>query len=114
MQDSEPETRRERYLPIRLTALKALDARATSSEQGVQALPGEAVCLQPLLQVWLDEFLRSACKSADARAPRARVSAAINRIETGDFGWCRQCDEFIGLGLLDRDPLRELCRQYEA
>lgn len=113
MQDSEPETRQERYLPILLTALEALDARATNSKQGVQALP-EAVCLHPLLEVWLDEFLRSVCHPANARAPRARVSAAINRIETGDFGWCRQCDEFIGLGLLDRDPLRELCRRCEA
>ncbi|MBE0455259.1 MAG: hypothetical protein IBX58_16490 [Roseovarius sp.] len=114
MQDSEPETRHERYLPILLRALEALDARASRSEQGVREIRGEAACSQPLLQVWLDEFVRSACQSADTRAPRAEVLAAIDRIGTGDFGWCRQCDEFIGLGLLDRDPLRELCRQCET
>ena len=38
----------------------------------------------------------------DARA-RA-VAAALERLDTGDFGWCDDCGEFIGVKRLDLDP----------
>lgn len=44
------------------------------------------------------------------RAARGRaVSAALDRIEEGAFGWCEDCGEFIGTGRLDVDPCAMRC-----
>lgn len=42
-------------------------------------------------------------------AERARVLAALRRIETGDFGYCLNCDEEIAPRRLEIDPAVPLC-----
>ena len=39
----------------------------------------------------------------------ARISAALKRIEAGDYGYCTVCDEPIALKRLDNDPATPLC-----
>ena len=44
------------------------------------------------------------------RAARAeRIAAALNRIEEGEFGWCRDCGEPIPRARLDLDPTLATC-----
>ncbi len=36
---------------------------------------------------------------------RIRIDAALERIETGDYGYCTVCDEDIALKRLEHDPV---------
>ena len=38
-----------------------------------------------------------------------RIDAALQRITSGDFGFCSQCGEDIGLERLEFDPTTPLC-----
>jgi len=37
------------------------------------------------------------------------LMAALKRIETGDYGYCHNCDDAIGAGRLGIDPAVTLC-----
>lgn len=37
------------------------------------------------------------------------ISAALSRIESGDFGYCLKCDELISIERLQVDPAASLC-----
>lgn len=37
------------------------------------------------------------------------LRAAMERLASGDFGWCGDCGEFIGLKRLDLDPTLQRC-----
>ena len=39
----------------------------------------------------------------------AALSAALKRMDEGDYGYCHQCDEMIGAGRLVIDPATMLC-----
>jgi DnaK suppressor protein len=38
-----------------------------------------------------------------------RIAAALNRLESGDFGHCVRCDEAIATPRLELDPAATLC-----
>ena len=38
-----------------------------------------------------------------------RISAALSRMESGDFGYCLKCDELISVARLQVDPAATLC-----
>jgi DnaK suppressor protein len=38
-----------------------------------------------------------------------RISAALARLESGDYGYCVTCDEEIAAGRLEVDPAAEQC-----
>jgi DnaK suppressor protein len=40
---------------------------------------------------------------------RARITAALRRIEGGDYGYCLNCDEEIAPRRLEIDPAAPLC-----
>ncbi len=40
---------------------------------------------------------------------RQRVDAAMQRLDTGEFGWCLRCGEAIGEPRLQYDPSVPLC-----
>ena len=40
---------------------------------------------------------------------RQRINAALERIETGDYGYCTVCDEDIALKRLENDPSAPNC-----
>ncbi|MCL5777368.1 TraR/DksA family transcriptional regulator [Limibaculum sp. FT325] len=42
-------------------------------------------------------------------AQMKRIDAALARIEGGDFGWCLDCGEEIGLRRLQLDPAAPYC-----
>jgi len=37
------------------------------------------------------------------------ITAALSRIESGDYGYCSRCDEVISTGRLEVDPAASLC-----
>lgn len=43
-----------------------------------------------------------------------RISAAIQAIAHGDYGYCRRCDEAIGYGRLKAQPETPLCIQCQS
>ncbi len=38
-----------------------------------------------------------------------RISSALSRIESGDYGYCLECDELISVARLEVDPSALLC-----
>lgn len=40
---------------------------------------------------------------------KARLRAALGRIEAGEFGWCDACGDAIGTGRLQLDPSATRC-----
>lgn len=46
---------------------------------------------------------------AKTRQRLIRIKAALNAINTGDYGYCRRCDEEIGLPRLMAQPEAPLC-----
>lgn len=40
---------------------------------------------------------------------RAKIAAALNRIDEGEFGWCADCGSEIAAKRLDIDPAAHLC-----
>lgn len=38
-----------------------------------------------------------------------RIGSALGRIESGDYGYCLECDEEIALARLEIDPAAPLC-----
>lgn len=42
-------------------------------------------------------------------AERDRIRAALQRIETGDYGWCAACGEPVAKARLAHDPSAALC-----
>lgn len=43
-----------------------------------------------------------------------KIAAALNRIETGDYGYCTQCEEEIAIKRLEFNPSVSLCIQCAA
>ena len=39
----------------------------------------------------------------------ARIEAALQRIDQGEFGWCLECSHPISVGRLQADPAAPLC-----
>ena len=37
------------------------------------------------------------------------ITAALSRIESGDYGYCTQCDELISVARLEVEPAASLC-----
>lgn len=38
-----------------------------------------------------------------------KISAALSRIESGDYGYCLKCNELISIARLEADPAASLC-----
>ena len=43
-----------------------------------------------------------------------KIEAALNAFVTGDYGYCRRCDEAIGFGRLQAKPESTLCLTCQA
>ncbi len=60
----------------------------------------------------MDAMQAQAMAQASARQRRImlqKIEAALRRIEDGDFGQCRSCDEPINPKRLELDPTAVLC-----
>jgi len=62
--------------------------------------------------VALDQQSVGRLSRMDALQGQARIraiDAALHRLQADEFGYCRDCGEFIGLRRLDLDPLAQRC-----
>ena len=60
----------------------------------------------------MDALQQQAMAEAEQRRRRsdlARIDAAFRRIEEGEYGWCGECGEPIGLRRLQVDPMATKC-----
>lgn len=60
----------------------------------------------------MDAMQQQAMASAQDSRRQARlvaINAALRRLEEGDFGFCTDCGDFIGLSRLDLDPVLMRC-----
>ena len=44
----------------------------------------------------------------------SKIDAALRRIDEGEYGYCRRCDEPIGFGRLQAQPESSLCLQCQS
>lgn len=57
----------------------------------------------------LQQQAMAAAQDARRHARGRALEAAIRRIESGEFGWCDNCGEFIGMRRLALDPTIARC-----
>ena len=60
----------------------------------------------------MDALQAQAMAQANERARKhdlVRIEMAERRLETGDYGYCRECGEVIAEGRLAIDPMAEVC-----
>jgi DnaK suppressor protein len=60
----------------------------------------------------MDALQMQAMAQAEARRAQFQlrmIAAALKRIETGEFGYCQNCDEEIAIGRLEANPSTPLC-----
>ena len=60
----------------------------------------------------MDALQRQAMAAANARrrsAERQRIDAALQRLDEGEYGFCRECGEDIAPARLRLDPAVALC-----
>ena len=109
---SEPtdEDLRARYRARLSADLDAL--RTASDETGADRRPVELDQSSVGRLSRMDAMQQQAMAAAqDARRHRRmrEIAAALDRIETGEFGYCAACGGFIGLARLDLDPALRRC-----
>ncbi|MGI9388584.1 MAG: TraR/DksA family transcriptional regulator [Boseongicola sp.] len=65
----------------------------------------------------MDALQRQALAQATQRrrlARRARIKAALSRMEQGEFGYCQDCGELIPADRLKLDPTLSICIECAA
>lgn len=103
---SDPHEIRRRLLD-RLADLEAED-RAGAEDRSVVELDQTSVGRLSRM----DALQRQAMAQAAARrraAERVRVAAALDRLESGEWGFCTDCGEEIPAARLAADPAAALC-----
>lgn len=61
----------------------------------------------------MDAMQQQAMASAQDARRNGRIralNAALQRLDAGEFGWCNECGDFIGLKRLELDPAVMRCR----
>ena len=96
-------------LHARLAELGAEDAAGAAGQKTVE-LDQQAVGRLSRM----DALQNQAMAQAQARrrqAERAKIHAALKRIETGEYGYCTDCGEDIAPARLAADPAIALCAE---
>jgi len=94
-------------LTARQQELASLSAIAEDSRAAVELDQSKVGRLSRMDAMQQQEMAKA---SEAHRAQELRkIEAAITRIDTGDYGYCVQCDEPIALKRLEIDPAVALC-----
>jgi DnaK suppressor protein len=101
----------DRLLPrmqAELAELKANSAQTSADRKPVE-LDQQSVGRLSRIDAMQQQAMAAAQEAR--RHGRARaLEAAIARVDSGDFGWCADCGDFIGAQRLDLDPTIMKCR----
>ena len=102
--------RLERYraaLTARLAEIAEEEDRGRAGQDTV-ALDQQSVGRLSRMDALQNQAMAKAQGARRAGAVR-RIRAALERIETGEFGYCTDCGEDIGAARLDADPTLPRC-----
>ena len=103
-----PETARFKDLiQDRLTALEAENQLGRDTQSVVQ-LDQQSVGRLNRMDALQQQAMAQATDQRRELEIR-RISAALKRLETDDFGYCLECDDEIARGRLEFDPSLTLC-----
>jgi len=94
-------------LETRKAELLALNAKAAENRKPIALDPQSVGRLSRI-----DSLQVHAMDMAQEQARRrqiVKIDAALQRLETGDYGYCVTCDEAIGERRLELDPATPLC-----
>lgn len=106
LEEAEIETFHARLLDERMRLMEVIEGETESSKivkldqntmgrlSRMDALQGQAMTQETKLRH--EEGLR-------------RISAALSKMESGDFGYCLKCDDLISVARLNVDPAVPLC-----
>lgn len=94
-------------IEARLAALDAEDALGQAGQATVE-LDQQAVGRLSRMDALQNQAMARAT-GARRQAERARLEAALARIEAGEYGFCEDCGEPIAAGRLRLDPAALLC-----
>ncbi|WFE75327.1 TraR/DksA C4-type zinc finger protein [Roseinatronobacter sp. S2] len=100
----------ERYQPLLVS--KAAELRANSEQTSTDRRPVELDQQSVGRLSRMDAMQQQAMSAAQESRRRARmvaIDAALRRLAQGEFGWCSECGEFIGIERLDLDPTLMHC-----
>jgi len=101
----------DRLLPkmrAELADLKASSAQTSSDRKPVE-LDQQSVGRLSRMDAMQQQAMAAAQEARRHGRVRA-LEAAIARLDSGDFGWCADCGEFIGEKRLELDPVIMKCR----
>ncbi|QMU59093.1 MAG: TraR/DksA family transcriptional regulator [Boseongicola sp.] len=105
-----PEIDIEKYRTRLLAEMKELIAEDTAGAEDQQTVELDQQSVGRLSR--MDAMQRQAMAQATARrraTRRARIAAALQRIQEDEFGYCQDCGEEIAAGRLDLDPTAPNC-----
>lgn len=110
MDEPDDQALRARYwqrLQDEAVALRDASVSSAGARQPVE-LDQQSVGRLSRMDAIQQQAMASAQESRRAGRQRA-IAAALRRLESGDFGWCDECGEFIGWKRLDLDPTLMRC-----
>jgi DnaK suppressor protein len=110
MTDTDPQTLKSRFLPRLRDELEALrrDSEETAEHRRPVELDQQSVGRLSRMDAMQQQAM-AAAQDARRHTRLRALEAAIGRIESGEFGWCHACGEFIGDKRLDLDPTLTRC-----
>ncbi|MCO8145795.1 TraR/DksA C4-type zinc finger protein [Rhodovulum tesquicola] len=106
----DPDALKALFLPrlrAELDALRSASASTAADRRPVE-LDQQSVGRLSRMDA-IQQQAMAAAQDARRHARGRALDAAIRRIGNGEFGWCADCGDFIGLPRLDLDPTMTRC-----
>ena len=99
-----------RYRPVIAAELADLDRAtdATSTDRKPVELDQQSVGRLSRMDAMQGQAMAAAVEARRGQR-RVALTAALRRMEDGEFGYCGSCGTFIGTGRLDVDPVVMTC-----
>jgi len=98
---------RAAQLRARLAELDSLEA-ANEEDRAVVVLDQQSVGRLSRMDALQNQAMAQETQRRRSQE-RARISAALQRIDEGEYGWCAECGEAIAPKRLDVDPMAVMC-----
>lgn len=104
------DTERARFTSLIRARLDQIEAESAMGEDGraVVELDQQSVGRLSRMDAMQAQAMAKA-HQARREAEAQRLSAALNRIEAGEFGWCDSCGDAIAIRRLELNPAATLC-----
>ena len=100
-------SKRETQLRERLAELDSLEA-ANEEDRAVVVLDQQSVGRLSRMDALQNQAMAQETQRRRSQE-RARIAAALQRIEEDEYGWCAECREAIVPKRLDVDPMAVMC-----